>query len=400
MSEKEEIVIVGAGIIGVCTAYYLLNHPKFDPKKHHITIIEAVRAAGGASGKAGGLLALWAFPSQIVPMSFALHEKLADKYNGTVEWGYRRVSTVSVEGNLMKTGPAPLGRKVAGRAPTHSSEKGPEVDLPEDLDWIRPEVIDSWSHLGGTDATAQVHPFKFTTFILKKVLESGHATLVLGSVKRVNTRLNDDDEEEAISVTYTASPGDERTIAASKVVLAVGPWTSKLLPTCPISGLRAHSITIVPTKPTTAYGIFTELRVSRNRYVSPEIYARKDEIYVCGEGDSLPVPENTDAVEVERERCDELFKWAGDLSHQLKNGKVLKRQACYLPVVDVPSCTGPLIGETTTLNLFLASGHSCWGINNAPGTGLLIAELLLDGEATSADISQFDPKLYFDSSEL
>lgn len=42
------------------------------------------------------------------------------------------------------------------------------MDLPEDLDWIRPEVIDSWSHLGGTDSTAQVHPFKFTTFILKR----------------------------------------------------------------------------------------------------------------------------------------------------------------------------------------------------------------------------------------
>lgn len=50
-------------------------------------------------------------PSQIVPMSFALHEKLADKYNGAVEWGYRRVSTVSVEGNLMKTGPAPWVEK-------------------------------------------------------------------------------------------------------------------------------------------------------------------------------------------------------------------------------------------------------------------------------------------------
>ena len=43
---KHHIIIVGAGIIGVCTAYYLVQHPKFDPEKYHITLIESKRVAG------------------------------------------------------------------------------------------------------------------------------------------------------------------------------------------------------------------------------------------------------------------------------------------------------------------------------------------------------------------
>lgn len=97
---KHTIIIAGAGIVGCCTAYYLVNHPKYDPEKYRIVLIESKRVAGGASGKAGGLLALWAFPQQIVPLSFNLHQELSDKYNGEKEWGYRRLTTVSLEGDL------------------------------------------------------------------------------------------------------------------------------------------------------------------------------------------------------------------------------------------------------------------------------------------------------------
>lgn len=79
---KKHIIIIGAGIIGVCTAYYLVKHPQFDPEKYHISLVESKRVAGGASGKAGGLLALWAFPQQLVPLSFQLHQELSDLYDG------------------------------------------------------------------------------------------------------------------------------------------------------------------------------------------------------------------------------------------------------------------------------------------------------------------------------
>ena len=39
----------------------------------------------------------------------------------------------------------------------------------------------------------------------------------------------------------------------------------------------------------------------------------------------------------------------------------------------------------------MATGHSVWGILNAPATGEAMAELILDGVASTVDLSPFDP---------
>lgn len=75
--------------MGSSTAYFLTRHPLYDPSKHQITLLEASRIAGGASGKAGGLLALWAYPQSIVRLSYRLHAELASTHNGAERWGYR-----------------------------------------------------------------------------------------------------------------------------------------------------------------------------------------------------------------------------------------------------------------------------------------------------------------------
>ena len=38
------------------------------------------------------------------------------------------------------------------------------------------------------------------------------------------------------------------------------------------------------------------------------------------------------------------------------------------------------------------AGHSCWGILNGPATGLVMAELIAEGKATSVDIRKLDPQ--------
>lgn len=65
------IVIIGGGIIGCTTAYYVSRHPSFSPSVN-VTILEASAygAAQGASGKAGGLVSKQAYPEELVELSF------------------------------------------------------------------------------------------------------------------------------------------------------------------------------------------------------------------------------------------------------------------------------------------------------------------------------------------
>jgi glycine/D-amino acid oxidase-like deaminating enzyme len=44
--------------------------------------------------------------------------------------------------------------------------------------------------------------------------------------------------------------------------------------------------------------------------------------------------------------------------------------------------------------LLVAAGHTCWGIQNGPGTGKLMSEFVFDGAATSADVEQLDPRKF------
>ena len=78
-----------------------------------------------------------------------------------------------------------------------------------------------------------------------------------------------------------------------------------------------------------------------------------------------------------------------ELSPAFASAKILARQACYRPV----TCDGlPLIGRVPGVEgAYVATGHSVWGILNAPATGEAMAELIADGAARSVDLSPFDP---------
>jgi glycine/D-amino acid oxidase-like deaminating enzyme len=88
-------VILGSGIIGVSTAYYLsLSLP--DSSTHLVEPSPQLFAS--ASGFAGGFLAAdWFSPSvaALGKLSFDEHRRLAEKFNGKEKWGYSQTTGVS-----------------------------------------------------------------------------------------------------------------------------------------------------------------------------------------------------------------------------------------------------------------------------------------------------------------
>jgi glycine/D-amino acid oxidase-like deaminating enzyme len=447
-TQQRDITIIGGGIIGCSTAYFLTRHPSYSPSTHRITLLEAAATnsggrtkdsitdpgtladparaqkinpahdgiAGGSSGKAGGLLAKWAFPSNIVPLSFRLHDELAKEHDGAARWGYRRCYASQVECKARMPGGLGGGGKGGSAQPGHDGgdtegvtrglhkdhrrtiNKLKTLGAPEDLDWLDTEdSLVAYDGMGTPDNTAQVHPELFTRSMAQLAEEKG-VRIVTGA--RV-TAITKGSSGRVESVTYIKDGKDEQ-LPTTDCIVAAGPWTSRLLPSIPVQASRAHSIVIKTPKPVSPYALFTSIALpsgfpspsqqkplKRPQTVEPEIYARPDgTAYACGPTDStVPLPLTTAEVEVDRARCDDIAAQVGAISDELgSEGEILARQACYLPQ------GGPFIGPVPGHDgVVVAAGHTCWGIQNAPGTGKLVSEIVFDGKAVSARLGGCDP---------
>ena len=332
-----------------------------------------------------------------MPLSYKLHAELSEEHNGRDRWGYREVNCgqLIMKGRPLNDAPGKGEDVSLQKRSGDALSKLKRAGVPKDLDWFVPDLLRGYESMSGPGESAQVHPYQFTTSIAKLAEEQG-AKIVLGSATSIGYS-----GDAVESVTYTdKSTGASSTIPATDVIVSAGPWTRSVLPKAPISTIRAHSVVIRPTKPVSAYTLFTELEIpdpSRGHpfTAAPEIYARPDEtVYCCGEGDrTVPLPKSTAEVEVDPERCQDIIQEVGSVSDELRSGEILAQQACYLPNV-VAIRGGPLIGSTDTKGLYVAAGHTCWGIQNAPGTGKLMSEFVFDGQAKSAKIGSLDPKNY------
>ena len=248
MASTKDIVIVGGGIIGCTTAYYLATHPRFAGSSTSVTLVEASKhgVAQGASGKAGGLVAKWAYPKEIVNVSFSEHARLANEHGGAERWGWRFVNCGSWEGRgepfeQPGTGVGTGGKRKSLEKTLGLDSVAASVDTghPKDLNWVKPSLTESYSPMAPTGATAQVHPYLFTTSLMELAKEKG-VKYISGKVSHID--IDKSGSAQITGVTYTptdASSSEPVTISATHVILAAGAWSPKILPSLPIDGTRA-----------------------------------------------------------------------------------------------------------------------------------------------------------------
>lgn len=365
---SKRIVVCGGGVIGVCTAYFLAK------KGVSVTLVEQSAVACAASGKAGGFLAFdWCDGSPVGSLaraSFDLHRSLAEELNGVESYGYRPLTTLSVT--------------VTESKPVSSGGLG----LP---DWVNGPVK-SPSTIGTTQTTAQVHPQLFTRKVLSTAVEKYGVEVVIGRLEEVRV-----EQGRVDSVVLEGG----RVIEADSVVLAMGPWSDKLemlSSVFRVYGTKAHSIVLEPKEPNaiTPHALFLSYYPSNGGgALDPEVYPRPTgEVYLCGMSSQEEVPDDPDQVTSNPESIEVLKRVAKTVSSYLneENAQVKAEQACFLPSTEDGV---PVIGEIPGIKgCYVATGHSCWGILNGPATGSALAELIVDGVATSVDLSRFSPSRF------
>lgn len=226
---------------------------------------------------------------------------------------------------------------------------------------------------------------------MKAAVEEYGAEVVVGKAERVAVGVTD------MLVESVVLEGG-RVIEADTVVLALGPWSSKmgiLSSLFRVNGTKAHSIVLEPKEADaiTPHALFLSYYPAHGgKPMDPEVYPRPTgEVYICGMSSTEEVPDDPEQVAPNPESISVLKRVASNVSSHLKEGEaqVKAEQACFLPCTDDGV---PVIGELPGMKgCYVGTGHSCWGILNGPATGAALAELVLDGQASIVDLSPFSP---------
>jgi glycine/D-amino acid oxidase-like deaminating enzyme len=361
VSSERHIAIVGGGIIGASIFYYLSQASP--DKKLKLTLIEeSSTLAPGASGKSGGFLAEdWhgEDTADLARLSYRLHRELAEKDGGSEKWEYRPVETLSLSFDDSKS----------------------KSKCPPEIDWVDGQHVTSTSSMGGSGTTAQVTPLKLVEHLVAESQRNSKNVDVILNTRAERINLGSNGRVESLII-KDQQKGEERSLNVDDVVIAAGPWTGKLLKSLlpsgaetpsfyrsasRITGSRAHSVVMQSPKPTSAHCLFTEMRYGR-KAAGPEVYCRKDgTIYACGGSDNVPLPPSADKVSHDSSQTAKLIEQMQHLSPShfgSKSGaKVTREHACYLPVAS----GGPVLAGDVNKGLYVAAGHSCWGITLSLG---------------------------------
>ncbi|KAI4315006.1 hypothetical protein L6164_027859 [Bauhinia variegata] len=133
--------------------------------------------------------------------SFSLHRSLSEELDDPQSYGYGALTTVSLALTELENPPSPSG------------SRGSSVPS-----WVDGQAR-SRRMIGPRETTAQVHPLLFSRTLLNNAVENHGVEVVIGKLERVG-----------IEGGRVGSVGLEggRIIDADAVVLALGPWSSKL----------------------------------------------------------------------------------------------------------------------------------------------------------------------------
>ena len=423
-------VILGGGIIGLSTAYYL-SRSGHSTRDAPIKIIDsAPQLLAGASGNAGGFLASDWFSASVAPLgqlSFDLHEQLAREYNGRSRWNYGRSTALSLsvgDVGVSRTKPrkgkstdwlseGASRKEAADEALPQNDDEAPEDVLNPDGSprWLKAEVgriIDTISSQG---ACAQVEPMKLCEFLREESEANGVEILLnrrtegvvldmhgaVTGIKLIDTKTND------ISI-----------VPCSSIVIAAGPWTPFVFKTLypksaleiPIEHLAGHSCTVrsrhlkhLPNPFNTPIGTESKDESSPLHHAifsspspewpsfAPEAISRTGrdgvaEVYIAGLNSStLPLPSMSTESKLDEKSRRQLRHTVAALTGEDEGTlDIVQEVVCFRPVMS--HGVGPIIGEVSPkycdkgASVYIASGHGPWGISLSLGTGLVVSEMV------------------------
>ena len=368
MGASSDVVIVGGGIVGISTAYYL------GQAGVSTLLVEKGSVGSHASGFAyGGLGSLGA--SAVDGSAFAvaaegmkLHKELAEMLpqQTSINTEYRLRPSLSLafekhEADAAKSS-LPLKQSHHGYSATWCE--------PETLKKIEPRISDS--ALGGVyvEGTADVNPYRLVLAMAQATEQAG-TKILHGNV----TGMHREGDGYRVSLN-----GDELT--CSRVVLAMGPWSGQASPwlgiPIKIRPLKGQILRLRAPGPPLQFslgwgGNYATTKPDGLLWAgTTEEEAGFDEIPTSGARNQIMAA---------------LLKMAPSLAE----ARLVRQTACLRPIsADKALMLGEMPGWNGT---FMATGAGRSGIVLGPALGRITADLITTGK-TDIPITSFDPKRF------
>jgi sarcosine oxidase subunit beta len=375
LPHSAEVVIVGAGVMGASVAHHLAARGCRD-----VLLLDRAPAAGaGSTGRAtGGFRVQYDMPVN-VGLSLLSLEKLRrfrDEIGVDPEYqphGYLFIARR--EGDLAQLRKAQAVQHAAGATRTR------EVSAAEVRE-LNPAVVPD-GIVGGvfSDVDGFMRPMALATGWLASAERAGVRVAWGQDVTGF--------EREGHRVTGVVT--SEGRVAAGAVVNAGGPWAAKVaalagvdLPVRPIRrqvGATVVTDALPASMPMTAYvedGFHTRVRDGRILWLWPHDVGVEESFDTAFH---LPWLEKIQALA--RERMPGPAKVPIDL------------QACHCGLYEMSPDKTAILGRAPGLgNFYLINGSSGHGVMHSPALGQLLAEVILDGRATSLDIRPLRPERF------
>ena len=368
MKETSDVVIVGGGVAGCATAYYLsLAGVK-------ATIIEREGVGSQASGfSAGGLNPLEGscIPgplSSLAMASFKLHKELWGKLKQQtgIDFHSRIVSLTKV---AFEESEVPQMQESLGIF-EDAREEGFSGEWLHRSEVLKHEPRLSEKTIGGVTlfGNATLNSLLYTQALAEAAQKNG-AALRTGSARGVRL-----DNGRVLAVIM-----DDGEIECDQVVLAAGPWSREAEPwldvSLPVDPLKGEILRLEMHGPALG-GDFNGAGAS--------IYPRADGLVWCGTTEEKQGfnKEPTEAAK------DKIWGAAKELLPELAHATLVRHTACLRPVT--PDYM-PIVGRAPGWdNVLLATGAGKKGVLLSTGMGKATAELVTEG-ATEVPLEGCEP---------
>ncbi|KAK4466945.1 FAD dependent oxidoreductase [Cladorrhinum samala] len=419
-SSQSSTAIIGAGIIGLSTAYYLSRYQ--DPSSIHI-IEASPELFSSASGYAGGFLAKdWFAPplAKLGILSFNEHRRLAEENGGEDKWGYSSATCISYAASAVDRDSAKRGDDWL-RDGTSRADAAPVIlddsNLSQNPGWLKRREGDRLELISDEGTTAQVDPLRLCQFLLEEVVKRG--VMLHHPAKAVAVCTDGEGKLNGVRVLKdlkSGGDGTESVVHCDKVVITAGVWTGKvfeeLFPTSnikvPVRSLAGHSLVLrSPTwdpqlEKNGCHAVFT---TNDSQAFCPEMFFRVGgHLYFAGLNSStIPIPDAEGGkAKPHPDALASLRTAAADILGASNSGGeddliVVREGLCFRPVTpwghpiisridDRELGSGVATKGGSDGGVYVASGHGPWGISQSLGTGIVLSEMVA-GRATSVDVS-------------